>query len=936
MWVKANVRYSLVLDKIEPLERDLEEANRTLQRSQDRLQECQGELDAIDNKVKEMKGVFKVKTREAESLRQGLERTQETLQKAETLLGKLSGEQDRWESQVEDLNQTKDLLAMQLLIAAGFSTYLAKSPEDVRQACLREWTKICRLDEGGGAGGAGGGGGESSRGRTEGFNYRRMMSTESEQLKWKAEGLPSDALSMENAMVILAPGPRTRVPFIIDPATTATTWLKTHLASSKDEQIGKDGKKRAPLEVVNRADSKFAFQVELAVKFGKTLIVTEADGVDPMLYPLIRMDLYHQGPRLSVMVGDKAVDYHENFRMYICTRNPEPDIPPGAAPLIDEINFTVTRSGLEGQLLGVTIENEQPDLEQKKSKLLAEEEQYKVQLAELEKDLLKELAESEGNLLENVKLIESLTRTKTVAADVNLRIVESTKASLIVDEQREVFRPFARCGSIMFFAIQALQASNHMYQFSLATFLTLFKQTLADPSLSGANNLRADEGPDGGLDKRVVDERIGALTPALEKRVLFYIGRSLFKADRLMWGLHLVRAMYPHMFQESEWELFTGVLVGDIKIGGSHDDSKTGDSKSSAGGSRSRNFPSWASGDRTAAFNLLESTFPRLVGGLQLDDTALWGRWARSSECEKIFPGKISTGRSKGKLSPFQKVLVVQALRPDRLQSAMQQFVQEVLDVPTISPPAESMSLQHLFEKETSPTIPTLLIATTGADPSRELSDLAAVTVGEDRYFEVAMGGGQQSQALKMLHDCAQNGDWLCLKNLHLLTAWLPQLEKEISALKEPDPGFRLWLTTEPHPGFPPILLQTSVKLTFESPPGLKKNLQRTFEGWDEEMIAKGNSPQRAQLLFLLAWFHAIMQERRTYMPQGWVKFYEFSLGDLRAGVNVVDMVTSPEMMKGGKGEIDWEVCLLFFLFIVLVYCSCFFGFCFFFSCFSF
>jgi len=31
----------------------------------------------------------------------------------------------------------------------------------------------------------------------------RFLSTESEQLIWKSEGLPSDELSMENAMVIL-------------------------------------------------------------------------------------------------------------------------------------------------------------------------------------------------------------------------------------------------------------------------------------------------------------------------------------------------------------------------------------------------------------------------------------------------------------------------------------------------------------------------------------------------------------------------------------------------------------------------------------------------------------------------------------------------------------------------------------------------------------
>jgi dynein heavy chain 2 len=153
--------------------------------------------------------------------------------------------------------------------------------------------------------------------------------------------------------------------------------------------------------------------------------------------------------------------------------------------------------------------------------------------------------------------------------------------------------------------------------------------------------------------------------------------------------------------------------------------------------------------------------------------------------------------------------------------------------------------------------------------------------------------------ALRLLSEAARSGDWLCLKNLHLVTSWLPVLEKELNALT-PHKRFRLWLTTESHPRFPPILLQQSLKLTFESPPGLKKNLQRTYETWDADFISNG-SPQRAQLLFLLAWFHAIMQERRSYIPQGWTKFYEFSLSDLRSAANVVDM-----SLNQGGGSPDW------------------------------
>lgn len=35
--------------------------------------------------------------------------------------------------------------------------------------------------------------------------------------------------------------------------------------------------------------------LELAVRFGKTLIIQEMDGVEPVLYPLLRRDLIAQG-----------------------------------------------------------------------------------------------------------------------------------------------------------------------------------------------------------------------------------------------------------------------------------------------------------------------------------------------------------------------------------------------------------------------------------------------------------------------------------------------------------------------------------------------------------------------------------------------------------------------------------------------------------------
>ena len=67
--------------------------------------------------------------------------------------------------------------------------------------------------------------------------------------------------------------------------------------------------------------------------------------------------------------------------MYLVTRDTHIALPPDAKNLINEVNFAITRSGLEGQLLGVTIQHEKPELEEQKSKLLHQEEEYKMQLS---------------------------------------------------------------------------------------------------------------------------------------------------------------------------------------------------------------------------------------------------------------------------------------------------------------------------------------------------------------------------------------------------------------------------------------------------------------------------------------------------------------------------------------------------------------------------
>ena len=70
-----------------------------------------------------------------------------------------------------------------------------------------------------------------------------------------------------------------------------------------------------------------------------------------------------------------------------------------------------------------------------------------------------------------------------------------------------------------------------------------------------------------------------------------------------------------------------------------------------------------------------------------------------------------------------------------------------------------------------------------------------------------------------------------------------------------------------------------------------------------DESIFNEGSPTLARLQFLLASFHAVVQERRTYLPQGWSKFYEFSYGDMKAGTYIVEAATAGAQPR----DLDWE-----------------------------
>ncbi|VDM76640.1 unnamed protein product [Strongylus vulgaris] len=376
-----------------------------------------------------------------------------------------------------------------------------------------------------------------------------------------------------------------------------------------------------------------------------------------------------------------------------------------------------------------------------------------------------------------------------------------------------------------------------------------------------------------------------------------------------MFALSFVRGTLPKMFQPKEWELFTGLILDEPQAasgGISWIDESRYTAVSKLQPQAASGGISWIDESRYTAVSKLQAHLPTLYNNLQLSDQGTWSEFSRAVDCENAVPSAI-----EAKITPFQKVLLIQAVRPDRLYAAMQNFVLKTLGKFIVL-------VFYLVQLE--------------------LEELAAKTIGSHNYISISMGQGQEQATIDGIRRASTEGQWLCLNNVHLMLSIIPTIQKELASttlhenfrlwmtteeerkfpavmlqrsLKELTSttlheNFRLWMTTEEEGKFPTVMLQRSLKVTFEPPPGLRNNLLRTYSQIDEAR----RSALTLQAIFVLAWLHALLQERRTFIPQAWTKFYEFSNSDVR-----VARVFVETFIKESKA--DWEFIRGLLMFVI-------------------
>ncbi|KAJ3107335.1 Cytoplasmic dynein 1 heavy chain 1, partial [Phlyctochytrium bullatum] len=835
-WVIAQVRYAEILEKVGPLRQEVQELETSAEKTKEQAAHIEKMIVDLENSISHYKEEYAVLISETQALKAEMEQVKSRVDRSVALLGNLSAENERWSSASQSFESQMSTIVGDVIISSAFLAYGGFFDQQYREALLSKWMN--HLDN-------------------AGIHFKAdlsitdYLSTADERLVWQENHLPADDLCTENAIMLKR---FNRYPLVIDPSGQALMFLTN---------VYKDKK----IMVTSFLDDSFLKVLESALRFGNPLLVQDVENLDPILNAVLNKEIRRTGGRVLIRLGGQDIDFSPSFTLYLSTRDPSVQFPPDISSRVTFVNFTVTRGSLQSQCLHQVLKAERPDTDRKRTDLIKLRGEFQLRLRHLEKSLLQALNDSKGNILDDDNVISTLEKLKQEAAEVMKKVEDTDIVMQEVDSVTATYTPLAQACSSIFFCLEQLGLLNHFYQFSLDFFIDIFQYLLhKNPNLKGVQDYNM---------------RLSRIFDDLFKLSYERAARSLLHEDQVVFALQLARIKARSLqlpFDEDGYEYL-------ISPDASHE--KPEDLN-----------PSIVEvfGEQVGSqLQILSKKFRDMaVVDAVKQELPVWKQFWEHETPELHIPVSDSLGLGRNVTEfpnllatrdfDLRKLSIIRAFRPDRLLPSCVEYCESILKCSF--PSASDLDLNTIILNEVKSSTPLAFCSVPGHDASKLVEDFASSM--SKKIVAVAMGSPEGfTLAENAISNGMKSGAWVLLKNVHLSPSWLSQLEKRLHSNK-PHDSFRLFLTMETNPKVPVNLLRLSRILMFEPPPGIKANLSSTLMRIPASRLSKG-PVERNRLYFLLAWLHAIVQERLRYVPIGWTKLYEFNESDYDMAMTVVD-----------------------------------------------
>ncbi|XP_011309286.1 dynein heavy chain 2, axonemal [Fopius arisanus] len=815
MWVVAMENYGKLYRIIAPKREKLASALESLHEKENALATAVAQLTTLQEELKRLQTNYDEKMNEKEYLIRLAEELTLKLKRAAMLVEGLSGERIRWEKTLEILSQLYERLHGDCLICSGYLSYFGPFTSIYRNEMIKIWVNEVTT---------------TGIPFSDNFDIAAFLSDSTTIREWNIQGLPSDSFSTENGIIISL---AIRWPLIIDPQCQAVKWIK-------NMEFGNG------LQVIDFGSLDFVATLERSLLLGTPVLLENVgETLDPVLNPILHKSLVKLGDSSVMKFNDKMIGYNDKFRFFITTKLPNPHYSPEISTKTTLCNFAIKEQGLEALLLGIVVRREKPNLEEQKDTLVLTIAKGKRTLRELEEKILQLLTVASGPLLEDLDLLNTLQSAKVTSVAVEESLITSVKTEQEIDKARAAYRTCSQRAATLFFVLKDMSHVDPMYQFSLDSYIVLFKISIdKSPKRDNPN------------------ERNDILNDYHTYAVYQNTCRGLFEKDKLLFSFNMCWKILEARGETIPLE-YDFLLKGGTALERENQPDKP------VNWVTRETWDNLTELDKLSGFHGVAASFEQLSRD--------WYNWYINTEPEtKSLPGEWEAN-----LNEFQKMLVIRSCRLDRMTVCITSFVMHNLGERFVEPPV--LDIRAAF-KDSIPETPLIFILSSGVDPSSPLLQLAESLGMSHKFMTLSLGQGQSPIARGLIQKGAKEGAWIFLTNCHLSLSWMPELEKIIEGLaddKATHPEFRLWLSSSPSREFPISILQASVKMTTEPPKGLKSNMKLLYGSITEDQFNVCKAAMKyKKLLFTLVFFHSILLERRKFQQLGWNIIYNFNNSD--------------------------------------------------------
>ncbi|MPC11959.1 Dynein heavy chain 2, axonemal [Portunus trituberculatus] len=826
-WLQVFEKYVRVYKDYHPLKVQADIIAKEIDATEQSIKQYKNDLAGFSIEHQTLMTQLKEKEQHLEAAEEEMKVLEGRIQLAQKVMTQLGQDKIHWEESLSHSSVQLRNIFGDAVLAAAYVTYLGDATHTARGEVMARWQEkmeeLCLF-------------------HTAERNVLDVLAPLHARVRWHEQGLPLDAFSLENAAIICY----SSLPqLILDPHHVLEQWIRNWSDTTE----------------VDLEKSDYLQKLEDLLQSGSTcLIVQEELALPTSVLQVLEMERHVRDGKNVLLVGDTELQVHDNFRMLILLTSREPEITSNMRSLANVVSMQSQQEGLEVLLTSRVASHYQPDLVESLKKNEWDLLDREKQLAEQEETIRTLMSRFDDDVLEENTLMEQLQTACSRASDAKRKCNDLRKSLDAAKEGNATYRKIAGLLTRLYLIVERFPRLQPSLELGLEHLSTLIIGEMHLQSLVTSWGRL--------LGQNIVIKMLQSVYRHLEEQVspisLVTVGLILASWYECHIGLttpQFCSLLYTQLVDQDE----SRPLPLDLKPYLATESQSTSLLQPFDPGQHAALRPVWLTERQWLQIISLSKIEPfQELADHMVTHENLWRVWYITEQPETgTLPKKMDR-----KIRGVAKLILINCLRPDRLDEASMMYVQRVLKHEASE--ATAKALLSVAGKGNAAS-PIILYSSVPLDVEFVLHQIQAlchpiISSDPEALDVLALGQGREDSLTLRLQRCLLKGHWLLLKKGTAASACIARLTKFLrnESLTAAHKRFQIWMYFDNDDELPSSLMTACRKVYLSLPCTVKESLRHLYELVGESRLAAYTNEWSKWCLLSLALFHIAFITRQT------------------------------------------------------------------------